>query len=817
MKLSLNWLRDYVDIPKKITPTQLAHDLTMCTVEVEEIIDQATQFEKMVVGKILQLKKHPNADKLSIAITDIGQENPVQIICGGTNLKENMLVAVALPGAKVRWHGEGDLLRLEEAKIRGEKSFGMICAAEEIGLSGIFDHKEKEIINLGQLEQGKDLRPGASLAQALELNDVIIDIDNKSLTNRPDLWGHLGMARELAVIYSLPFKEPDLELKNFKNQGKHLNIKIEDKDKCPRYTAALLSDIKINQSPLWLKKRLLAVGLRPINNVVDITNYVMLDVGEPTHAFDKNKFSQAEGSFSIKVRNAKPQEKITTLDAEERKLSKEDLVIDIQNKAEALAGIMGGSNTEINNNTTDLVLEAANFNPTIIRHTTQRLVHRTESSMRFEKDLDPNLTVVAIDKMLKLLKELVPSSNLIEKVDLNYVQNKKIKIQIEHTYLEKKIGQSFKPAQVQEILTKLGFGVNFNKNKNLYIAEVPSWRATGDVSIAEDIIEEVARIYGYDNLKEKQEKLDFEVAPYQAEYDLEAKLKKYLSLASGMHEVYNYPWFDINFAKEEKNQLDGLVQISNPPAEENKYLRPNLLVNLLSNIKDNARYYQDFKLFEIGQVFNSEPQKYSQDEYLYSQSKHLAGVVSDKDNQNIFLETKGIVEGFLHLASWESFKFKYELDAKYSNLKQKINKQKVFSIYYQNKPVGICAEFKQALKQRYFVYFELDFSALVEAYKIKQIYFKPINEFPLVKRDLAFELLTSVMWTDVSDKVLKKFQDKLLKEIEFLSDYPLENSKSLAFSTTYGADRTLTDEEVEEVEKQIIKFIEQEFKAKLRS
>ena len=376
MLLSLNWLKDFVNISKSITPEKLGELLTLHTVEVESINKTGENLANIVVGKILKLESHPNADKLKLAMVDIGQEK-LKVVCGGSNLYEGMLVAFAKIGARVRWHGQGELVELQAAEIRGEKSAGMICASSELGLADLFTAKDDhEVIDL----RG-NYKVGQNLAEALGLDDVIYEIDNKSITNRPDLWGHYGMARDLAAVLNLQLKKIDTKPQKDANAAKiktRIKVEVKDAKLCPRYMALAIGNIEIKPAAVQIQKRLIACGMRPINNIVDITNYVMLELGQPTHAFDAQKLGD-----TIVVRRAKPGEKITTLDGQERKLDEEMLLITDSPSASqlhrdygeasqnpvAVAGVMGGGNSEIDNNTKSILIEAANFDPVSIRKT----------------------------------------------------------------------------------------------------------------------------------------------------------------------------------------------------------------------------------------------------------------------------------------------------------------------------------------------------------------------------------------------------------------------------------------------------------------
>ena len=821
MKISLNWLKDYIDLPKNITPQKLTEDLTMSTVEVESVKNQAEEFENIIVGKILEIKKHPNADKLKIVITDIGLLEKAQIVCGGANLKEDMLVAVALPGARVKWHGQSEPVILEETKIRGEKSFGMICSSNEIGLQDLLPCGGMEITDLSGVLNDKNI--GQPLAQVLKLDDVIIEIENKSLTNRPDLWSHYGIARELSVIYKILLKKPEIfekfqdTISNFQINSKSqiqnskLNINIEDKNLCSRYIGCIMQNIKIASSPEWMQKRLEAVGLRAIDNIVDITNYVLLDIGEPTHAFDLALLNQKQfpnNKINIIVRKSKRDEIIQSLDGEDRKLDKDMLVIADTKKPIAIAGIMGGANSEVTDKTTEIILEAATFNAMNIRKTSQKLNLRTEASVRFEKNLDSNLAEIAMLRMLYLIKKNIPEAEIIEYIDNYPVKPENINIEIKHNFIEKRIGQSFSKKEVIDILTRLGFEID-EKNK-IYKIKVPSWRATGDISIPEDIIEEVARIYGYDNLKEKVEKVEMNKAKFQLEFDLENKIKNYLSLGCGMNEVFNYPWLDEKILNKFNLSDKNYIEIDNPPAEENRFLQISLIPNLIKNAQDNLRYFSKFKLFELARVFKPGQDKSFGDDVLPEQPKMLAGIIVSKDD--VFFEIKGIIEKF------SIFNFQFSNNFQLNNL-QFLNKEKFLGIFLDDREIGWLGEMQDKIKNKNIGLFEINFSKLCrnDALHCSMLKYQQIPQFPLIERDIAIEVDWDVKWGDVSSAVSKAMADEnVIKNIIFLSEFDLSEKKSLAFKVIYQADRTLKDEDVKIIENKIIKLLKKKFNAELR-
>ncbi len=405
MRVSLNLIKKYVDLPKNLTDKQIAYDMTLRTVEVDKVEDVSLKYHDIVVGKILEIKKHPNADRLKICITDIGEDKPVQIVCGGSNLYEGEYVVVSKPGAEVVWHGEGEPVKVKVAKMRGETSYGMICAAEEVYLDDFFSaDSDSEIIDL----KGIDCKPGDAIANLIDMNDTVLEIDNKSLSNRPDLWGHYGIARELSTIYNVPLKKlSKYELD--KNLPKY-NVEIKDTTKCNRYVAVEIDGIYEKESPIWMKSLLSKTGQRTVNAIVDITNYVMMTVGQPLHAFDRTHVNGEK----IIVRNAKENEELLLLDNNTIKLTTDDLVICDEKDAMALAGIRGGKKDSILPDTKGIVLEVANFSASTIRKTGKRFAEKTDASIRYEKGIDTQRVDEGLSLALELIKEIFPESKIIK-------------------------------------------------------------------------------------------------------------------------------------------------------------------------------------------------------------------------------------------------------------------------------------------------------------------------------------------------------------------------------------------------------------------
>ncbi|MDO8260470.1 MAG: phenylalanine--tRNA ligase subunit beta, partial [Candidatus Magasanikbacteria bacterium] len=482
MYLSLDWLKDFVEIPKNISPDELGSRLTLHTVEIDGVEKQADKFANVVVGKILEVKKHPNAERLQLARVSIGKEE-LGIVCGAPNIEAGQLVPVACVGA-ILPNG----MEIREALVRGERSVGMLCAEDELGLGS--DHA-------GILILDKNAKVGQSFGEYLGLKDIIFEVDNKSITNRADLWGHFGMAREIAAFLGTKTtKKFDKILESKIETDKEeitINAKVLDKDMCPRYMAVAMDGIKIGPSPEWMQRRLTAATVRPINNIVDITNYVMMELGQPMHAFDATSIDK------IIVRRAKKNEVIKTLDGEKRELTENMLVIANAQAPVAVAGVMGGEYSEVRDETTRIVFESANFEHVSLRKTSTKLGLRTESSIRYEKGLDPNLCAMALARAVELVREICPDAKVISKVvdEKNFSLNQG-PIDLSVKWLNNFIGADVKKKKIVDILESLGFGVE-GKNDDLKVA-IPTWRAVKDISIREDLAEEVARIIGYDNL-----------------------------------------------------------------------------------------------------------------------------------------------------------------------------------------------------------------------------------------------------------------------------------------------------------------------------
>ena len=631
MKLSLSWIKDFVNIPEDMDMKQLAYDLTMDTVEVEDVEYLADRFDHMVVGVIEDIEPHPNADKLRVCKVDIGDGEIKDIVCGGINLEKGMRVAVSCPGAIVRWHGEGEPVEIRKSKLRGVASYGMICASDEIGLGDLFPaSQEAEILDLSAF----DVPAGTTLADALDLNDVLLEIDNKSMTNRPDLWGHYGIAREIAALYNLPLAE----IKPFETDVQSdFNVEIADPDRCPRYIGVEMSGVNVKEAPYQMQSRIWKVGMRPINALVDITNYVMLATGNPTHAFDADNISG-----HIVVRHANENEKLLLLNDKELSLCTDDLVITDSEGPVALAGVMGGAKDSILPKTERVILEVANFEAAGIRRTALRYDNRTEASSRYEKAIDPERCDQALALSMQYFKELYPELKVTGYCDKYVKKLKRAEIDVNLVWLEKRLGKHLTNDEIQGKLEKLGFDVQINGEDMHVIA--PTWRSTGDISIKDDVMEEVARMYGYDNFEPTSFTTTFDSAINQKDQDLVRNMKEFLAIRCGMQEIYTYPWVNDVYLNAIMQTTEGMLRLSTPPAPDLSYLRASLLPNICEAVAKNERYFNDFSIFEEAQVFHDAnyTSPYDKSELLPEQRRHIAGAFASsvKDVKELFQEAR---------------------------------------------------------------------------------------------------------------------------------------------------------------------------------
>ena len=795
MKFSLNWIKKYVDLPKDLTMEKLSYDLTMCTVEVEGTTDLSESLSGLVVGKIITIEPHPDADKLRICTVDIGDISPSTIVCGGVNLAPGQLTVVAKLGAMVRWHGIGDPVEIKPAKLRGVLSSGMICASAEVGLSELFPTtREAEIMDITDF----NVKPGTPVADALGLNDVILEVDKKSLTNRPDLWGHYGMAREFAAIYDLKLKP--LDKADMPHASGDFDAVIEDTGRCSRYTATTFTNIKNVASPFELKSLIWRVGMRPINLPVDITNYVMLATGQPTHGFDRNHI---EGN--IHVRRAKDGEKLELLDGEILDLTTDDLVIADEKKPLGLAGIMGGKLDSIMEDTTELILEIANFSAMGVRRTAQRFDIRTEASSRYEKSIDPERVDDAVAVAVKMFEEYFPDSKITGYVDSYPVKLSNSVVEVPLSFLSRRLGKELTAAEVTKRLDNLGFSTEVRGD--ILIVEAPSWRSTGDITLPDDILEEVARLMGYENFDFIPPTIVLDKPINQRNVDMERAVREYMAFRCGMQEIFTYPWIEDEYIDASCADTNEMLSLSTPPSPNESRLRSSLIPGLMKGVFTNLRYFDSFRIFELTQVFADKDYKSISDpiEMLPDIARHLGGAFVGSDPRLLFREAKGVLEYMHRAVHTEPLSFAHVAKPLWADDKLWLN------VLFNGEVIGVIGLIslksarKAGMKRSMSVLFEINVEKLVPLASRHNKYIH-LSEYPCVDFDLSIVFDDKVSWAEIFQTALKV---ELVKDVRFIDEYrgPQvgQGKKSVSFRTRIGSDEgTLTSERIEITTRQMM-------------
>ncbi|MBR4873889.1 MAG: phenylalanine--tRNA ligase subunit beta [Clostridia bacterium] len=810
MKLSLNWIKDYVKLPDDMDLTRLAYDLTMSTVEVEGAESLAERFEKIIVGEIKEVLPHPNADKLRVCRVDIGGGEIKDIVCGGSNLAPEMKVVVACPGAMVRWHGEGDPVEIKNAKLRGVESFGMICASVEVGLADLFpaaeEHEIMDVTSFG-------IPAGTPLAEALDLDDIILEIDNKSMTNRPDLWGHYGIAREIAALYDLPLVTFDQYIPETTEE---YDVRIKDVDRCPRYIGAKIEGLSVKPSPFRMQSRIWRVGMRPINALVDVTNYVMLATGQPTHVFDSNHIID-----HIEVRRAEEGEKLQLLNDKVLSLSADDLVIADAEGAVALAGVMGGAKDSVLPDTESVILEVANFESRGVRRTALRYDNRTEASSRYEKAVDPERCDQALSLIMKLFAELYPDMKVTAFKDLYEKKLEKKEIDVELEWLDRRLGKRIPQEIVAKKLGTMGYEVTFT-DKSMHIV-VPTWRSTGDVSIKADIMEEVARMYGYENFEATTITTSFDGAINQLGVDLVRKIKEYLAFRCNMQEIFTYPWMSDEFVTALFPSTEGILALATPPSPTEKYIRSSLLPNICKAIVKNERNFDEFDIFEEAQIFlDSDYTSDYEGEKLPAQKKHLGcAFVGSSDNvSELFRRAKGVIGAMPRFTHMEGFTFEKNEKPYWADetvwLNIMLDGKKIGDLALLSKKAALAC----GIKVLSAVLVELDMDALVP-FKSRTNRFSRMPEFPMNDYDVSFLVDSMVKWDDIYGVIMAK-KNELLRDVKFVDEYRGKQipagKKSVTVRLVIGSgEKTLTGDEIEQVANGVLKRLAKGIGAEVRT
>lgn len=782
MKVCLSWLKDFVDT-KDFSVKKIADALTMSGTKVEEIKKRSGEINNIVVGKVISIKKHENAEKLVVCKVLVEKNKTVDIVTGATNVLENSYVPVCLENATLF-----DGTKIKYQKLRGVLSQGMMCSLKELGLSvenfpyaiedGIFLIEEK-------CEIGQDIK------SALFLQDYILDFEITS--NRPDCLSVLGIAREIAASLSLPLKKNSyLNLNNLEKKASSLKVEILSPN-CKRYMACLVKNVEIKPSPLWLRNRLVCSGVKPINNIVDITNYIMLELGVAMHAFDFKKLSGGQ----IVVKEAKENQKIKTLDSKEHILKEQDLLICDQEKPVAIAGIIGAECSCVDSNTKDVVFEVACFNGETVRKTSQRLKLKTEAAVRFEKNLNPKICEETMKSALNLTVSLKAGEVLKNVLDVKNYEEKQNFVDFEKEKINKLLGLNLTEKEMILILNSLEFEVENNKVK------VPSFRV--DIKNTADIAEEVARIYGYFKIQSIPSKTVTKKTGLSYEQQLERTIKN-TAVYLGLFECYSWSIVNPNIYDKTKLKkeeiLKSSVEIKNPFGEEKSFLKrhlaPFMLNTLAFNFKNNNK---TAALFEVGKIYLKK-----EDNSTDEKKKIAIGIYGDEFN---FFSLKGMVEKILNAAFVKDFEFK-EKTADFFHpyvCCEVLKNQEVLGVFGEVKPT-ILENFK--INKKVFIA-ELDLKLILKN-SSDLITYKPISKFPAIKRDLSLICDFNLAAGEI-EKIIKKSIGDILEKIEIFDVYCGEqlekNKKSISFSLILrGKEKTLTDEFVDSKVKKTLKELE---------
>lgn len=796
MKISLNWLNDYVDL-SDVPAERVAELLSLHTAEVEGVDVFGEAIQDVVVGQVIECGPHPQADKLSMTEVEYGAGETVTVVCGAANVRKGLKIAFAPVGSKL----PGDF-KIKKAKLRGVESRGMICSERELELS---DSHE------GIMELADDAPIGTPLVEYMGLLDHVLELDNKSLTHRPDLWGHYGFARELAAILERDLKPlalADLETVDASGTDQAVAINIEDSDGCAYYAGLRVElDGPPQASPDWMQHRLQAVGQRPLDDLVDLTNYILLEIGQPTHAFDLGQISSGQ----IRVRKAADGEVLRTLDDQERQLLSSDLVIADADQAVALAGVMGGLSSEVTESTRSILLESAVFHPTQVRRTSHRLALRTEASARFEKSLDPSYALQALRRFAHLLAEIRPQAKIAEPVlQAGCDQAPQIQLDFHPQRTAVLLGLDLTPQRMTEILQRLGFATDANGD-DLRVT-VPSWRATKDVNTEIDLVEEVGRLAGYHNIKPEPLLAPVEVPRRDEMREMCRKLSARLAGAHQAFETQGYTFLSDTWAERLGMQLSDFALVDNPVQEGLRLIRRDPVPSLLDQVAGNRREFANGCLFEIGKGYEPDG------DALPKERRWLAAVTWQPASEishgpaSAFGQAKTVVDDLLRTVGVGTLFSGNDEPATapawahpVRALQLPLGLGWVAAIH-----PGLCKDF--GFEPGALMAICLDLEAMLDCSRKHQAKFQAPSRFPAIKVDVALALPKSVPFGEVQ-QALSKAGGKTLESLELFDLFEggslAADQRSLAFHAVLrAADRTLSDKDEQKFLKKVTQTAE---------
>ncbi len=798
MKISLNWLKNYIDL-SGIPIDEIESALTMVGLEVENVENQEKMFNNFVIGYVKEKNKHPKADKLTVCIVSTGDEEHT-VVCGAPNVDAGQKIVLALPGAIVPQNG----IVISKAKIRGVESNGMICSEAELGIGN--DHS-------GILVLDSSLKEGMTLSEAMQLNDVIFEIG--ITPNRPDALSHIGVARDLAALYNRKMNLPETKQSHSeKNVSEFASVEVEDAINCPRYSAKVVLNVEIKDSPLWLQQRIKSIGLRPINNVVDVTNFILYELGQPLHAFDLDRLSGKK----IVVKKAGAVSDFVTLDSKQRKLTPETLLICDAKNPVAIAGVMGGENSEVTTATQNVLIESAYFNPSSVRKTSKTLGLSTDSSYRFERGCNPHITPLAAERAAQLIAEMSGGEIVEGLIDVYPAKILPKEISLRKQQVERILGYPIPDKKIRNIFIGLGFEI-LSEDKDCMFISVPPFRP--DIEREIDLIEEIARINGYDNIPTisrigitLQEKID--------ETSFTSELKEILS-GLGFNEMYS-----TTLQGEKSANLTGnAIKLLNPSSIEMSFLRTSLIPGGIETVKKNLNVKEkNIMLFEIGKVFQKVNEKIESFDDFIEQERLLvllAGNANEKkwyaaERNFDFFDLKGYVFALFKKKNLDNF-----IPYSYNNVGKNLF-DFCFEQKYENRVIGYGGRISKEVLKGYDIDKDVYcYELIIDEFKKlsgNPQKFKELLRYPKIQRDFAFVFDKKIEFTEI-ESFIRKNSSGLLKELSLFDVFESESlgsdKRSLAFSLAYyDYERTLTEEEVEKEFYNLIEKIKIEYKAVLR-
>ncbi|WP_110927167.1 phenylalanine--tRNA ligase subunit beta [Bacillus massiliglaciei] len=803
MFVSYKWLQEYVDL-SGITAAELADKITKSGIEVEGVEKKSEGLKGVVIGYVMEREQHPNADKLNKCLVDIGAEEPVQIICGAPNVDKGQKVAVATVGAVLPGN-----FKIKKAKLRGEESHGMICSLQELGIESKLIAKE---YSSGIFVFPNEVEAGEDALMALGLDDEILEL---GLTpNRSDAMSMIGVAYEVAAILNREVKWPEISTEETKEQASdYIQVKVEAKEDNPLYVAKVVKDVKVGPSPLWMQTRLMAAGIRPHNNVVDITNYILLEYGQPLHAFDYDRL----GSKELVIRKAQAEEKITTLDDAERTLTANHLVITNGTEPVAIAGVMGGANSEVKDDTTTVVIESAYFQGPVVRKASKDHGLRSEASARFEKGVDPKRVRIAAERAAQLLQEYAGGTILSGTSEFDEMKIEPAVITITLNKINTLLGTDMKASDVESIFTRLQFEVK--TEGETFIVTVPTRR--GDITIEADLAEEAARMFGYDNIPSTLP-VGQTTSGALTDYQQKRRIARRTLEGAGLLQATTYSLTSEAKAAQYALETGEAVSLAMPMSEERSRLRLSIAPQLLESVKYNvARQMDSLALYEIGSVFLKKGE-----DSLPEEKEHVAAAITGLWESHLWQGEKKPVDFFVAKGILEALFDSLGLTDRISYRqaeKEGMHPGRTAEVLLDEAVIGFVGQVHPTvqkeldIKETYI--FELSFKALAEA-EIEPIRYEMIPRFPSITRDIALVAEKETKAGDI-EAIIREAGGKLLKDVHVFDLYEgekmEEGKKSIAFSLKYfDPEKTLTDEEVTKAHEKVLTAVKEKAGAELR-